>query len=395
MNFESPEIQNALKEIEGKLVDGFDMNQLTSAGSLPSLSDFAEKAKGLLPENLSKIAPDGKIVMPTFTDLKQSLSNGLNNIKGELEKEITSKMDAIKGEANAIIQDGQEVFSQMQDASTNLQKNASLATNKALETLNGTINLKIDSESIGKVYNSATNTIDGFLTLSPKKLKELSSNTDYYDQLKKAALEASITKSGLTAQLNTQESLINQQLENSAYRDLFGSAISSSKMGNIFKNLGGNDKDFTLVISVERVVYWGSGEGATPEASAKKANSGAKLINDYSLAVDNSIILIGCKVTFSDDKKEREGVDVATSSKGINRSSTSPIIAIYFDTRDDAFAYVKKHPEKIVSATVKFPLSEGQKVIDAKKKYLEGIKNNIAEQDKKILELQKKLTGMV
>ena len=180
MNFESPEIQNALKEIEGKLGDGFDMNQLKSVGSLPSLSDFAEKAKGLLPENLSKIAPDGKITMPSMTELKQSISNGLGNIKGELEKEISSKMEELKGEANAVIQQGQEVFGQIKDAAANLQKNASLATNKALETLNGATSLGSVSQNIGKIYNSATNTIDSFLKLSPKKLKDLASKPEYF-----------------------------------------------------------------------------------------------------------------------------------------------------------------------------------------------------------------------
>ena len=384
-----------MKEIQGKLGDGFDMNQLKSAGSLPSLSDFAEKAKGLLPENLSKIAPDGKITMPSMTELKQSISDGLGNIRGELDKQISSKMEAIKGEANAVIGQGQEIFGQMKDASANLQKNASLATNKALETLNGATSLGSNSQNIGKIYNSATNTIDGFLTLSPKKLKDLASKPEYYEELKKATLEASVAKSGLTAELNTQQSLINEQLENSSYKDLLSSATFSTKNKNIFSKIFGNsDKDFTIVTSVERTVYWGSGEGATPEASAKKANSGAKLVTDYSLAVDNSTILIGCKVTFSDDKKEREGVDIATPSKGINKSSTSPIIAIYFETRDEAFAYLEKYPEKIVSATVKFPIAEGQKAIDVKKKYLEGIKNKITEQNKKIAELQKKLTGM-
>ena len=89
----------------------------------------------------------------------------------------------------------------------------------------------------------------------------------------------------------------------------------------------------TLKIPVKRTVYWGKGEGATPEGAAKKANTGNKLVDDYSLLVDNKEILIGCKVKFEDDKKEREAVDVATPSKGVAISKEYPTVAIYFDRK--------------------------------------------------------------
>jgi hypothetical protein len=137
-----------------------------------------------------------------------------------------------------------------------------------------------------------------------------------------------------------------------------------------------------IQISVERRVYWGKGEGATPEAAAKKSSSGAQLVSDYSLAVDNSKILIGSKVSFSDDKKEREAVDVATPSKGLGGgSSFGPIVGIYFDERKQALEYQKKYPEKYVSAIITLPIS--------KKEYVDKIKKQIKEKDKEIKYLEK------
>jgi hypothetical protein len=137
----------------------------------------------------------------------------------------------------------------------------------------------------------------------------------------------------------------------------------------------------TKTIAVERRTYWGKGEGATPEGAAKKSNSGSGLVGDYSLAVDNSSILIGSKISFSDDKKEREAVDVATPAKGLKGSGSYPIVGIYFDDREKASEYEKKYPEKYVNAIVKIPLSNKENV--------DKIKGSIKETEKRKTYLQK------
>jgi hypothetical protein len=62
----------------------------------------------------------------------------------------------------------------------------------------------------------------------------------------------------------------------------------------------------------------------------------------YSLAVDNTNILIGDKITFSDDNKEREAVDIVSRTKGISIIGTDPVVAIFFDEREKALEYRRK-----------------------------------------------------
>ena len=75
-------------------------------------------------------------------------------------------------------------------------------------------------------------------------------------------------------------------------------------------------------------------------------------MDDYSLAVDNTEILFGDKITFSDDGKEREAVDIASRSKGISITGSYPVVAIFFEEREKAMEYKKKYP-KYITATIK------------------------------------------
>lgn len=394
MNFQSKEIQNSINEIANKVDGDFDVQKILEVSKTPPLSQFAENAKKLLPENLTKIDIDGTLKIPSMTDLTNTLNDGLNGIKENLENEINGKIEAIKGEANSIINQGQEVFNQITGAADTLIKNASNITNQAINAFNNAKKLDLNAKNLGALYNSATTTIDGFLKLSPKKLKELSTNGEYLNELKESVLDSTLKKTGLSAKLNSAQGMIHDQLDNSAYSSLHSSSILSKAKNILPKEKNQKKEDFKIVTQVERLVYWGKGEGATPEASNQKSNSGAKLISDYSLAVDNLTVLIGCKVTFSDDKKERLGVDIVSPSKGLNKSSNSPVVAIYFDTKEQAIAYTKKHPNKIVSATVNFPIANGQKATDVKKNYINGLKKEIERVDKEIAEKQKKLTGI-
>jgi len=394
VNFQSKEIQNSINELGNKIDGDFNLQKIMDVSKTPPLSQFAENAKKLLPENLTKIDLDGNLKMPPMTDLKNALSDGLNDIKGDIEKEVNAKVEAIRGEVNSIVNQGQEVFKQLTGAADTLIKNASNITNQALNVFNSAKKLDLNAKSVGALYNSASSTVDSFLKLSPKKLKELSSNGEYLNELKTNILDSALKKTGLTAQLNAGQSMINDQLDNSAYRSLASTSILSKSKNVLPKEKNEKKEDFKIVTLVERLVYWGKGEGATPEASNQKSNSGAKLISDYSLAVDNLTVLIGCKVTFSDDKKERLGVDIVSPSKGLNKSSSDPVVAIYFDTKTQAIEYTKKYPNKNVSATIKFPTAEGQKATDVKKKYVEGLKKEMERVDKEIAEKQKKLTGI-
>jgi hypothetical protein len=175
---------------------------------------------------------------------------------------------------------------------------------------------------------------------------------------------------------------------------MFKSVIESGK--NLLPKENPDDPSKEKV-TVYRTVYWGKGEGALPEAAAQKANSGNKLKDDYSLAVDNSKVIIGSKVKFADDKKEREAVDVATPSKGITTSGENPTVAIYFETKEKAQAYLKAHPERNVLATITVPSpKENEKKQELKKKAKET-KTTITKEEamQKLKELEKREAELV
>jgi hypothetical protein len=239
----------------------------------------------------------------------------------------------------------------------------------ALSTLNGATGLNLNTQSLGAIYKTASNSINSFTALSPKQVKELA-NPNFLGNIVKTTLDTAIEAAGAASLLTAEESLINDQLDSSGYIEL------SKSSSNKYKG-----DDGSIRIAVDRQVYWGKGEGASPEAAAKKANSGSQLVNDYSLAVDNSKIVIGHKVTFSDDSKEREGVDVATASKGLSIGAIYPVIAIYFDDKEKALEYSNSHP-RYTTAIIKNPSFTGNK--EEKNK----IKNKISENKAKIDKLQ-------
>jgi hypothetical protein len=87
-------------------------------------------------------------------------------------------------------------------------------------------------------------------------------------------------------------------------------------------------------------------------------------------------------VKFEDDKKEREAVDVATPSKGVTISKEYPTVAIYFDTKEKAQAYMKSYPNDVVNAIVTVP-SQSDK--DDKQK----IKEKAKEKKEEVSKLEK------
>ena len=371
MNFSGSEIKEDLQSFKEKLDEGISLETISSFVNLPELSEFSKMAEGLLPINLLKVGEDGKLGLISLNELQQSLSKGLGDIKGYLEEEIFGLFNAIKGDIDNAVSEAQSVYKELSDLGGSIQKDNSVIADLALSTLNGATGLNLNTQSLGAIYKTATNSINSFTALSPKQIKELA-NPNFLGNVVKTVLDTSIEAAGAASLLGAEESLINDQLDSSSYTNLHKSSSEKNK-----------SEDGSIKIAVDRQVYWGKGEGASPEAAAKKANSGSQLVSDYSLAVDNSKILIGHKVTFADDSKEREGVDVATSSKGLSIGAIYPVVAIYFDDKEKALEYSNTHP-RYTTAIIKNPSSTGNKEDKDK------IKKKITENKTKIDKLQNK-----
>ena len=335
MNFSASEIQEDLQSIKDKLDDGITIDDLLGIVDLPILSEFSQAAGGLLPVNLLKVGADGKIDVLSLTELQKALSKGLGDIKGYLEGEVLGLFNTLKGEVEAVYDEAKAVYDELSDLGDSLQKDNSKIVDLALSTLNGATGLNIDAQSLANLKNVGQNTIKNFSNLSPKQIKDLA-DPDFFGKIVNTTLDATIAATGVAAEIMGEQSISNSQLNNSSYM-------------NFFKD--GSENEIRKV--VQREVYWGKGEGATPESAAKKASSGnAQLVDDYSLAVDNTNILIDSKITFSDDNKEREAVDIVSRTKGISIIGTDPVVAIFFDEREKALEYRKKYP-KFTTAIIK------------------------------------------
>ena len=378
MNFNAPDFLKDLESTKDKLDSEVDLEHIQSALNLPELSEFSKLAQGLLPQNLIKVDENGKLGLPSLTELQQSLYSGLTDIKDYLEKEITGAFNSVIGEAQAVFDEAKTVYDDLSNLATSINKDSSIVADKGLELLNSATGLNITSQSVGSLQKSISNSIESFTTLSPKKVKDLA-DPNFYGRMVNATLNNTLEVAGKAAELSGLEGLLNDQSDSSGYVNLFKSTMESSK--NILPKEKESDPT-QLKIPVKRTVYWGKGEGATPEAASKKANTGNKLVDDYSLLVDNKDIIIGCKVKFEDDKKEREAVDVATPSKGVTISKEYPTVAIYFDTKEKAQAYMKSYPNDVVNAIVTVP-SQSDK--DDKQK----IKEKAKEKKEEVSKLEK------
>jgi hypothetical protein len=381
VNFNCDEIQKDLRDFSKKVPPENNINEIMEAMNFSKMSEFSESLKKLLPDNLMKVEDNGKISL-LKGKLKESVfSENTENIKKIIEDEVNGVVEGLKGnfKMNKVVSSVYDDLNQIQSV---IDENSNIASNLAISSLNEAKKINTDVQNLAYMMNASKKTIDSFTNLSPKKIRDLQNNPDFENALKKAASEMALNKIKLESELIANESLINQQLDNSSYIELFNRSISN--------NL--SSEDFTLKIFVERTVYWGNGDGAILDSYSKKTSTGFKLINNYSLAVDNSNILLGCKITFSDEiEKEREAVDVLNQSKGITKSGRNPVVAIFFDNKKDAVEYIEKYPSKIVEATIKFSISETNKDKNIKKGSLENIKKRIEEEDENILNLKRKL----
>jgi archaellum component FlaC len=393
VNFNSLEFLKDLEKTKDKLDDSVSLDQIQGALNLPELSEFSKLAEGLLPENLIKVDENGKLGLPSLTELQGALFSGLSDIKDYLDKEISAAFNSIKGEIQNVMDEAKDVYDDLSNLSETISNASSTVSDMAIDALNNATGLNVNVQDLGNIQKTITNSIESFTQLSPKKVKDLA-DPEFYGRVVNATLNTTLDLAGNAAQLAAMNGLIQDQVDSSGYVDMFKSAIERGK--NVLpKEKESDDTEYKIV--VKRTVYWGKGEGATPESAAKKANSGNKLMDDYSLLVDNSKVLIGSKVKFFDDQKEREAVDVATPSKGISISGEYPTIAIYFDTKEKAQAYMKARPDENVVAFVTVPSPKEKEKKQKLKKDAKEIKTEISKEEamQKLKEPEKREAELV
>ncbi len=382
MNFNCSEIQKDLRDISGKIPKDVDINEILDAIKTPSLSNFSESARMLLPKNLYQIDKNtGELKLQSAGFLSESITSAVDNIQDILSDNIEQTLKGIRGDLD--LEEKSSTYYDLEQVSEILEENSAIPLNNALEVLNNAKILNEDASNLSSIYNASDETIEDFTKMSPKNIRDLGINDEYYNKVKDSILESAVRKTKLESELVSQEGLINHQLDNSAYENLFATSFSNNF----------STEDFELTMTVQREVYWADGEGSSIDSSSKTTFTGFKLLNDYSLAVDNTSILIGCKISFSDEtvSKEREAVDILNQSKGISLNGNFPVVAIYFDTKKEALVYLEKYPKKIVSAKIKYPMTKRNENSNKKKERLNEIKKKIEEENARISRLKKEL----
>ena len=377
MKFNSSEIKNNLEKIKDKIPEDINIQEIYKSINLPQLSDLSESFKKIIPKNLLQYAENGELALLKLKDLKGKIEDSANNIKDIVTEKVNNSFDAIKDNFNI----NDNTLKNITDTVSKFKKeNESIVNTLALKGLNNANILNSESQDIASFHNITNKTIQEFSNLSPKNMRTFQTNEKYAKELKEATVNVILNKTKLEAELMGQESLLNQQLDNSSYENLFAFSLNETE-NNISKD-----------IVVERTVYWANGGGMFLDNVTDTTSSGYKLMNNYSLAVDNSNILIGSKIIFSDEEnKERECVDIALKSKGISKTTSYPVVAVYFNTEDEAMEYLQKYPQKTITAKVTYSFSDRNSKVNAKKEKIEKIKNKILEEENKVKEIKNKL----
>ena len=173
MNFNSPEFLKDLEKIKDKLDDSVSLDQIQGALNLPELSEFSKLAEGLLPENLIKIDENGKLGLASLTELQGALFSGLSDIKDYLDKEISAAFNSLKGEIQNVVDEAKAVYDDLNNLATSISKDSSVVTDMAIDALNNATGLNVNTQDLGNIQKTITNSIESFTQLSPKKVKDL------------------------------------------------------------------------------------------------------------------------------------------------------------------------------------------------------------------------------
>jgi hypothetical protein len=331
MNFDASEIiENSID-----LDEGVNAEDISKMFELPELSEFSELGKKLLPENFLKTDSNGKINLLSLKELKVALSKGSNDLKEYFKKEIYNRFNSLKGE----IKDVSSVLNLLYDTfniEKDLQDNDNLISDLSLSNLEDMDKINGNVQILGNFKKVSAVILNKNSDLSPKQIKKLN-DIDFFDEITNKTLKETMIETEKEAEKTAGQSIKDTQLDESSYLNLI---------------LNNRRREFELI--VERQVYWAKGEGSISETYANRSSwSGAKLLNNYSLAVDNVNVLIGDKVLFLDESIEREGVDITNISKQAF-NFFYPVIGVFFEKRDDAIKYAFDY-KRYVRVLIKRP----------------------------------------
>lgn len=332
MNFDAPEVKEDSMDLNKNLDEGVNIEDVSKIYELPELSEFSELGKKLLPENLLKANPNGKIELLNLKELKIALSEGVNNLRGYFEKEIYALFNSLKGEINGSSRsnDLYNVF----DIEKDLQNNDNTISNLSLSNLDDMLKINGNIQVLGTLKKTSDTVLKQNSNLSPKQIKRLN-DPEFFNEITNKTLNETIIETENEAKNTAELSIKNTQIDESSYLNLI---INNSR------------REFELV--VERQVYWSKGDNSIYDTYTNKSSwNGAKLVNNYSLAVDNLNVLIGDKVLFLDENVEREGTDITDLSKQAF-NFFYPVIGVFFDEREDALKYISKY-KKYVRVRIK------------------------------------------
>lgn len=318
-----------------KLSEGVQLDKIVGSLKLPKLNNMSQLLTGLLPQNLSEFNAEGVLELLNPANFQDTLKNGINSLKDEIEGEIKGVLDEVINTANQIESTAKQVSSTIGNlGNLNILSNQSGFFEDAFNKVSTLTNLNVDFGTVskfGQTISSAANTVRN---LSPKQIRDLA-DPEYYNQVVQDTLSTA-NKMLENDVVETVKDFVKVPANIGSVGALFSTA--GSVLGSIGSSSGNSDTgEFSMEAKIS--TYYGKGDGADIDAFTYKSATGRKLMSGKSCAVDNVKILFNSKV-------EVPGIGTFTAVDKLKGGGAD--LQLYFDTAEEGLKAQAKLTDKVL-----------------------------------------------
>jgi len=348
-------LQGIGNDISGKLDVGVSLNQVLGTIQPPPLPPGVGQMVGLLAQNLSTVSSSGNPSELPSTNILNSIQNSIQNLLGNISSQISNAVNSVIG-IFSIPQNPQNLSQQFSDLQTQFSSNA--------QTLQSGISLQLNSQSsnpttgtqFGQFQNIISQQGSQSNSLSPKKIRDLSTDPETYDQYITDNTQTAAQSVGQAAQSNATDYTSNSVVTN-----------TSQTKGTILNPDPSLPTDQQMTI--RRTGYWArplTDPSVDADSAALNSSTGVgNLREGISCAVDPSVIPYGSKIIFP-DIGVRIAMDTGSAvdsnqAAGSSGQSVSTTIDVFYVNKSTSDTQLNALPE-VVTVTVQFPRSGVKKV---------------------------------
>jgi len=322
MNLQGSELSNITVNLEETLTQQdsivLGISDILQSIKLPDLGGVLNTFSSLLPQNLIEVSETGVYNLLNSTALQQIIESGINNIRGLVEAEVTSKL--------ALLQTGINEATNITQSAVSTLTNLGLGiSNLNIDYLNKSLNsflqidniIGVDLPNITNIQSSIESAIGSLDRLSPRQIRDLADPV-FYQQVFNETVETALSFAGSEALQNA----ITQIAPSANIETLTKLAQVGVPIFNTPIDAEGNRQPFNKLVEIQ--FNYGEGDGSDADASKEKSITGRKLQSGKSCGVDGTNILIGSKIRTS------LGTFTAIDKAKTPSSSGLPVVDLYY-----------------------------------------------------------------